>query len=34
MIFIDNEINVIKFDVLNQSIYKLLMIYINTKEEK
>ena len=27
IIFIDEKINVIKFNVLNQSVYKLVMIY-------
>ena len=31
IIFIDIEINVIKFLVLNQSVYKLIMIYNNIK---
>ena len=31
IIIIDEKINVIKFIVLNQSVYKLLMIYINVK---
>ena len=34
IIFIDNEINVIKFDVLNFNVCKLLMIYINVKMNK
>ena len=32
MIFIDIEINAIKFTVLNQSVYKLVMIYNNIKK--
>ena len=32
IIFIDIEINVIKFTVLNQSVYKLVMIYNNIKK--
>ena len=32
IIFIDEKINVIKFSVLNQSVYKLLRIYINVKK--
>ena len=31
IIFIDSEINIIKFIVLNQSIYKLVKIYNNIK---
>ena len=31
IIFIDEKINVIKFNVLNQSIYKLVKIYNNIK---
>ena len=34
IIFIDEKINVIKFDVLNQSVYKLVMIYNFPKEIK
>ena len=33
IIFIDEKINVIKFNVLNQSFCKLLMIYINVKNK-
>ena len=32
MIFIDIEINAIKFTVLNQSVNKLVMIYNNIKK--
>ena len=32
IIFIDEKINVIKFIVLNQSVYKLVMIYNNIKK--
>ena len=31
IIFVDIKINVIKFDILNLNICKLLMIYINIK---
>ena len=34
MIFIDFEINIIKFSVLNQSIYKLIKVYNNIKIKK
>ena len=32
IIFIDEKINVIKFNVLNQSVCKLVMIYNNIKK--
>ena len=34
IIFINKKINVIKFDILNESIYKLIMIYNNIKINK
>ena len=34
IILIDEKINVIKFNVLNQSVCKLVMIYNNIKNEK
>ena len=32
--FVNKKINVIKFDILNESIYKLIMIYNNIKINK
>ena len=34
IIFTDNKMNIIKFNVLNQSIYKLVIIYNNIKKQK
>ena len=34
IIFIDKKINIIKFEILNLSVYKLIMIYNNIKNEK
>ena len=33
MIFIDKKINIIKFRILNYSVFNLIMIYNNTKNK-